>query len=112
MARKKRVVRVYQTKTPLPLPEALKHISYVQLTGKTTVFLVQERHSSTIENLLRDAKVGWHRRRFDDEVRFELFSTADPDAERPDKVIASFLKFFNIKEVKNEISNQRSEDIC
>ena len=98
MARRKRVARVYQTKKTLTMPEALKHISYVQLTGKTTSFSVEERHSTTIENLLRDAKVGWHRRRHDDEVKFELFSTADPDAERPDKVIASFLKFFNIKE--------------
>jgi|Laugresu1bdmlbdd_1035124.scaffolds.fasta_scaffold05178_4 hypothetical protein len=101
MARRKRVARVYQTKKTLTMPEALKHVSYVQLTGKTTSFLVEERHSTTIETLLRDAKIGWHRRRFGDEVKFELFSTADPDAERPDKVIASFLKFFNIKENGN-----------
>ena len=98
MTRRKNIARLYQTKNTLTMPEALKHISYVQLTGRTTSFLVEERHSTTVENLLRDAKIGWHRRRFGSEFKFELFSTADPDAERPDKVIASFLKFFKIKE--------------
>jgi hypothetical protein len=110
MARRKRVARVYQTKRTLTMPEALKHISYVQLTCKTTCFSIDENHSNTIENLLRDAKVGWHRRRFGTEVRFELFSTADPDAERPDKVIASFLKFFNIKESINAKTEASKDD--
>ena len=98
MTRRKNIARLYQTKNTLTMPEALKHISYVQLTGRTTSFLVEERHSTTVENLLRDAKIGWHRRRFGSEVKFELFSTADPDAERPAKVIASFLKVCKIKE--------------
>lgn len=102
MARKKRVGRIYQTKKPITIPEVLKHISYVQLTGKTTSFVVTLAQASTVETLLQDARVGWHRRRMGDEVSFDLFSTADPDAEKPERVVSSFLKFFNIKEIPNE----------
>jgi hypothetical protein len=105
MARKKRVARIYHSKKLLTIPEALKHVSYVQLTGKTTYFILDEKHANTLETLLKDAKVGWHRRRVGSELRFELFSTADPDAERPDKVVSSFLKFFNIKENGNAQSD-------